>query len=156
MSLFYVMYSHRHRIHKIVPTVLGEDGEWEIGEYLGWMGSCIANKTNDQGVPYNACDVDMRVSLGFACTDQKCARASDTAGSRPGQFDDLRQMEIDPNDIIYVADYGNSRVQRFGTDGTLAGIARPSGTGINQGEEPGFMLGNFGAPDFISVNSSSL
>ncbi|MEQ8204824.1 MAG: hypothetical protein RIA65_01510, partial [Woeseia sp.] len=143
----YVLDIRKNLIHKWLPTKPNGVGGWDFGEYVGWMGSCTANKTIDgtpNGVPYNACDVDTGTSRGYSCADAKCVRAVDTAGSGLGQFDAPVSIEIDPKNILYVADTGNSRVQRFGQDGTFAGVANSTGTGINQGEDPGFVLGNMG------------
>ena len=154
----FVMDRRRNRIHKWGPTVADDQGGWIFGDYVGWMGSCTANKTIDgtpTGVPFNACDVASGVSRGYACADHKCERAADTAGSAQGAFSGPWSIEIDPNDVLYVADAGNQRVQRFGQDGTFAGEAMSTGTGINQGDEPGFILGNMGEPRILSVNSTA-
>ena len=152
----YVLETSKNRIHKYGPTRRDPAGEWQLGEYIGWMGSCLANKTNpDTGVPYSGCDEDTGTSNGYACTDLTCARAADTAGAGPGQFDAPADIAIDPRDVLYVADTENLRVQRFGPDGTFAGQAESTGTGVNQGAEPGFILGNMGKPRQLSVNSSS-
>lgn len=157
----YVLDRDRNRIHKWGPTEPDDMGGWTFGEYIGWMGSCTVNKTIDgtpTGVPYNACDESTGTSYGYACSDARCERAPDnaaTAGSGLGQFDAPLSMEIDPRNILYVADTGNSRVQRFGQDGIVAGVAESTGTGINQGDEPGFILGNMGQPELLSVNSSA-
>jgi len=158
----YVLEPRKNRIHKWAPTTRDAFGEWQLGEYVGWMGSCRANKADpDTGVPYNGCDEATGTTRGYACTDDTCSQALDgngewaTAGDGPGQFDTPADIKIDPNDILYVADTENFRVQRFGDDGTFAGQAESTGTGVNQGEEPGFILGNMGKPKRLSVNSSS-
>ncbi len=151
----YVLDTTGNRIYKFSPTVRDDAGVWHFGHFIGWLGSCTANKTDSNGVPYHGCDEQSHVSRGYACTDQTCARAADTSGSAPGQFNGPLSIEIDPNDVLYVADTGNSRVQRFGPDGTFAGEADSTGTGVNQGDAPGFILGNFGQPKQLSVNSSS-
>jgi|GEM_PF-5319311 len=154
----------KHRIYKFSPTVMNDAGEWELGEFMGWMGRCTANKTDDNGVPYSACDEDTETSYGFACDDAKCVGyiPNNTAfpdeslsGEAPGQFNEPSSIAIDPRDILYVADYGNSRVQRFGADGTFAGEAKSTGSGVNQGDDPGFIIGNMGEPEIVTVNSSS-
>ena len=76
-------------------------------------------------------------------------------GVVPGTFSLPQSIAIDPRDILYVADTNNFRVQRFGPDGTFAGEAKSTGTGISQGDSPGFVLGNMGQPELITVNSSS-
>ena len=164
-GFIYATDSSYHRVHKFSPTVMNESGEWVLGEHLGWMGRCSANMVNDDNVPYSACDEVNQVSIGFECTDKKCegygpiedsccARPA-LSGKNPGQFNNPQSIAIGPGDILYVADTGNSRVQRFGSDGTFAGEARSTGTGINQGDEPGFILGNMGMPDQVSVNATS-
>ena len=158
----YVLEPRRNRIHKWAPTTRDALGEWVLGEYVGWMGSCVANKADpDTGVPYNGCDEASGTSRGYACTDDTCTQALDadgnwaTAGEGAGQFDGPRDIKLDPNDRLYVADTQNFRVQRFGPDGAFAGEAESTGTGVNQGEEPGFILGNIGQPKRLSVNSTS-
>ena len=151
----YVLDAAGNRVHKFSPTVRNDAGVWELGHYLGWMGSCTANLLDPNGVPYNNCDEQLGVSRGYSCTDQTCARATDTSGAERGRFNAPGSIEIDPHDILYIADTGNSRVQRFGPDGTFAGEAKSTGTGVSQGDQPGFILGNMGRPKQLAVNSSS-
>ena len=153
----YVLETSKNRIHKYAPTRRDAAGEWQLGDYVGWLGSCLRNKTNpDTGVPYNGCDEDTGTSKGYACTDLTCEQPDETFGDGPGQFNAPQAIVVDPNDILYVADTENLRVQRFAPDGTFAGQAESTGTGVNQGDEPGFILGNMGKPKQLSVNSSSL
>ena len=63
-------------------------------------------------------------------------------------------MALDPNDTLYVADSANARIQRFAVDGSFAGEAASTGTGINQGSRPSFVLGNMGNPKNVTVNST--
>ncbi len=151
----YVLDGAANRVHKFGPPILNSDGSWEVGEYVGWMGSCETELTNDDGVPYLACDDNEGVSYGYLCSDEKCTRPTDTNGDAPGQFDSPQSIEVGPDDMLYVADTENSRVQRFGQDGTFAGQARSTGTGINQGDQPGFILGNMGKPKYLAVNSNA-
>ena len=73
-------------------------------------------------------------------------------GSRPGQFNGVAAIAMDPNDVLYVADTGNQRVQRFTPKGLFAGEARSQSTcpGCS-----GFVLGDFGSPGNIAVNSNN-
>jgi hypothetical protein len=152
----YVLETSKNRIHKYAPTRRTASGDWQLGEYIGWLGSCVRNKTNpDTGVPYNGCDEDTGTTKGYACTDSTCEQPTETFGDGPGQFNAPQAIVVDPNDILYVADTENLRVQRFAPDGTFAGQAESTGTGINQGDEPGFILGNMGKPKQLAVNSSS-
>ncbi|NOX69121.1 MAG: hypothetical protein GXP15_08035 [Gammaproteobacteria bacterium] len=159
----YVADPFHHRIHKLSPTVMNDAGVWEKSKYVGWMGRCRANKLNADNVPYNACDEAAQVSYGYACDDLKCEGYEDTgarlpsslSGDQPGQFNSPVSIAIGPRDVLYVADSGNLRVQRFGPDGTFAGEVKSTGTGVNQGDEPDFIIGNMGAPEQVTVNSTS-
>ncbi len=165
----YIAQRDLSRILKYAPAYQDENGVWQTGAFIGWMGGCTANRQNSEGVFYNACDETLGISRGFQCSDEKCeqAHAATSAGyddisydlftgaDRPGAFKFPESMKMGPRDILYVADTGNSRVQRFGSDGAFAGEARSTGTGINQGNNGGFMLGNFGKPKALSVNSST-
>ena len=142
----YMVHCANDRIEKFSASEFDDQGQFVPGEYVGWMGRC-ATSTN------NACDEDKQISKGFACTDATCTR-TDRAGDEPGQFDTPLYIAIDPNDVLYVAEWDNYRVQRFALDGTFAGQARSTGTGVNQGEQPGFVLGNMGRPRAVSVNST--
>ncbi len=165
----YIAQKGLNRILKYAPAYQDDNGVWQTGEFIGWMGDCNANRQNNEGVYYNACDEELGISRGFQCTDEKCEQANNatnvtydavlytsfTGGTQPGAFKSPASMKMGPRDILYVADTGNSRVQRFGTDGAFVGEARSTGTGINQGNNGGFMLGNFGKPYSLSVNSSA-
>jgi hypothetical protein len=149
-SNLYVAEACQNRIHKFGPSTIDLDGNFVAGEYVGWMGKCTANV-----LPWSACEVSKEISRGFACRDDRCTRSS-TVGDKPGQFNRPIHIATDPQGILYVADFGNQRVQRFGGDGTFAGQAVSDGTGINTGEEPGFVLGNIGSPRSVAVNSDTL
>lgn len=144
-----------HRLHKIAPITLDEVGEFVLGDYIGWAGKCT-------GSGNNACEVDPAKpgqgrSRGYSCTyepDSCTVAANSRSGSRQGQLDTPKFISIDPNDILYVADFGNERVQRFSPDGSFAGEAVSEGSGINKGDRPSFVLGNMGKPASVAVNSS--
>ena len=142
----YMVHCANDRIEKFSASEFDDQGQFVPGEYVGWMGRC-ATSTND------ACDEDKQISKGFACTDDTCTR-TDRAGDEPGQFGEPLYIAIDPNDVLYVAEWGNYRVQRFAPDGSFAGQAVSTGTGVNQGVQPGFVLGNMGRPRAVSVNST--
>lgn len=144
----YVADTASHRIHKFNASYFDADGSFVLGDYVGWMGRCTGS-TN------KACDTERLASKGYSCTDATCVvDDNDLGGEEIGQFYSPAYLAIDPNDILYVADYGNSRIQRFAPDGTFAGEAVSSGTGINRGDNPGFVLGNMGSPKAVSVNST--
>ncbi|XOV85676.1 MAG: Ig-like domain-containing protein [bacterium] len=152
----YVADTCNNRIHKFEPSYFDGSGDLVMGDYVGWMGRCDSS-TN------NACDVENGRSRGYACTDDTCIlpdrRMEDglnrlgSYGTEPGQFAGPVFMDLDPNDVLYVADSG--RVQRFAKDGTPGGQARSTGTGINQGDQPGFILGNMGRVSNVTVNSTN-
>lgn len=136
-----VSAAYMNRIYKFAPVTVHEDGSMTPGELIGWMGKC----SSGPGCNY----IDGR-SIGFSCTDETCTVEDGTGGSRPGQFNRIAAIAIDPKDVLYVADSGNKRVQRFSTDGLFAGEARSQDAceGCS-----GFVLGDFGSPGNISVNS---
>jgi hypothetical protein len=158
----YVSDPVANRVHKFSPSYFDESGEFVLGDYIGWLGRCDTS-TN------NACDETTGTSRGYACTDQTCTVLANrivdgvqqpgSFGTDPGQFNAPEFVAIDPNGVLYVADAGDpnagGRVQRFGVDGTFGGEARSTGTGINQGDRPGFVLGNLGTVKAVSVNSTS-
>lgn len=128
------------RIYKFAPATVNADGSTTLGELIGWLGRC------EDGPNCNYID---QHSIGFSCTDATCTVSGDTGGAGPGQLDSASAIEMDPNDVLYVADSGNERVQRFNSDGLFAGEARSTGDG------DGFVLGDFGRPGNIAVNSNS-
>ena len=145
-SNLYVADSCDDKVHKFTASVFDGDGEFVAGNYIGWLGKCSAS-TN------NACDEEKGRTKGYSCTVQTCIFDS-SDGDQQGQFNTPLHLALDPNDILYVADYGNRRVQRFTQDGTFAGEAESTGTGINMGDKPSFILGNFDSPRTVSVNST--
>lgn len=145
-----------HRIHKISPMTIDENGDFQPGDYVGWSGKCT-----DSG--NNACLIEdltkpeLGHSRGYSCTyesDSCTVNPTEASGAEQGQFNVPRFISLDPNDILYIADFENSRVQRLAPDGTFAGEAKSTGTGFNQGDQPSFILGNMGKPASVSVNST--
>ena len=134
------------RIHKFEASGFGDGGAFEPGAYVGWMGRC-------DGSSNKACDESTGTSKGYSCTDDTCTR-SVTEGDLPGQFYNPKFIAMGPHDTLYVADSGNARIQRFAADGSFAGEAISTGSGINRGDNPGFVLGNMGNPKAVSVNST--
>ena len=126
------------RIYKWSPATLAADGSFTPGQLIGWLGRC------DSGP---GCDQANDRSFGYSCSDATCS-VSTTGGSGPGQFDFPRGIALDNNDILYVTDSINQRVQRFTPDGYFAGQA------VSECDGSCFVLGDFGAPKQVSVNSS--
>ena len=137
-----VYISKPDRILKFAPSSIDDQGKLVPGAFIGWMGRCDSNLTNTY-----TCDTVNHRSLGFSCTDTLCGTTGNNYGSEPAQFNDARGIAVDPHDILYVSDYGNSRVQRFTPEGDFAGQAVSNGAGY------GFILGDFGKPKDITVNS---
>lgn len=130
------------RIYKFAEPTVAADGSIELGALLGWMGKCDSGPN---------CDYVHQRSIGFLCTDTTCFLDDPTqeTGDRPGQFDSIASLAFDRNDVLYVGDGGNHRVQRFSRDGLFAGEARSTGDG------GGFVLGDFAGVGNIAVNSRS-
>ena len=126
------------RVYKWSPATLAADGSFIPGELIGWLGRC------DSGP---GCDQANGRSFGYSCNDVTCS-VSATGGNGPGQFDFPRGIALDNNDILYVTDYYNQRVQRFTADGYFAGQA------ISECDGSCFVLGDFGEPKQITVNAS--
>ncbi|MDJ0759504.1 MAG: thrombospondin type 3 repeat-containing protein, partial [Woeseiaceae bacterium] len=148
----FIADSCEHKIHKFTASTVGLDGNITVGDYVGWLGACTANRIDPEtGVEFNNCIVAEGHSNGFSCTDATCVDGG--AGSGPGQFNVIPHMNIDPNDTLYVVDTNNRRVQRFGADGVFAGEAQSVGGGITN--DSSFVLGNMGPPKHVSVNSDS-
>jgi len=137
-----VFISKPDRILKFAASSVDGQGKLIPGAFMGWMGRCESNLTNTF-----ACDTVNQRSISFSCTDTLCGTSGNNYGNEPAQFNDARGIAIDPKDILYVSDFGNSRVQRFTPDGDFAGEAKSTGAGY------GFILGDFGKPRDITVNS---
>ena len=148
----YVVDSGLDRIHKFEATTY-DGNTLSIGDHIGWMGRC------DSGP---GCDEPNGRSFGYSCSDDtpcdvitadgtNCGTfiaGPCSFGSGQGQFDTPIGIAIDPNDILYVTDYNNSRVQRFTELGDFAGEAASTCDGSC------FILGDMGMPLDISVNST--
>ncbi|MGJ8662598.1 MAG: Ig-like domain-containing protein, partial [Marinicella sp.] len=134
-----------NRIYKLTAATLNSDGDYELGNLIGWAGKCDEDTApGDQAV----CDVANQRSLGYSCTDEYCGGSISLSGDQPGQFNRPQGIAIDPNDVLYVTDYDNFRIQRFTPDGFFAGQAESACEGNC------FVLGDFGRPEDIAVNST--
>lgn len=132
------------RIYKWRAATRHQDGTVAPGDFVGWMGRC------DEGP---GCDEANGRSFGYSCRDADgdapaTCTVSETGGDLPGQFEFPRAIAVGPNDILYVTDYGNRRVQRFTPEGFFAGQA------ISECDGSCFVLGDFGLPEQVTVNSS--
>ena len=163
-----------HRLWKVTASSLDRteieyvDGQlvgWAPGEIVGWAGRCTGNRTTTP-----ACSVEDQRSFGFACTDELCEAGagvrsaedidncqlpgtqpttSNAAGCAAGQFDQPKGIAINSLDILYVADFNNARIQRFDTSGMYGGQA------VSNGDGTSFVLGDFGRPVDVAVNTDN-
>ncbi|MEM9300614.1 MAG: Ig-like domain-containing protein [Pseudomonadota bacterium] len=134
----YVSDSDAHRIFKFAPSTW--DGQtFTPGAMVGWMGRC------DSGP---GCDDENGRSFGYSCSATTPCTVTQETGTGPGQFNTPAGMALDPEDILYVTDYDNSRVQRFTPLGDFAGEAASVCDGSC------FVLGDMGRPIDISVNAT--
>ncbi len=140
----------RDRIHKFgASTLVRIDGGpdlFDSGEYIGWLGRCDSDLAPGDAA---VCNVALGRSFGYSCSDAFCGTVQ-TAGSLPGQFNRPQGFAIDPNDILYIADRSNNRIQRFTPEGLFAGQAKSDCDGVNC-----FIVGQFGTAMDVSVNSTS-
>ncbi len=148
----YVLDSGFDRIHKFNPSGFA-GSTFQAGSHIGWLGRC------DSGP---GCDAQSGHSFGYSCSaatpcevitadGSNCGTqiaGECTSGSGQSQFDSPASMAMDPEDILYVTDYNNSRVQRFTALGDFAGEAASTCDGTC------FVLGDMGRPLDISVNST--
>lgn len=146
----YVGDWERSRIYKFGASTLTRiDGGPDLftsGETIGWLGRCDSDLAPGDAA---VCNVALGRSFGYSCTDTTCGTVQ-TAGSLPGQFNRPQGFAIDPNDILYIADRQNNRIQRFTPEGLVAGLAQSDCSGINC-----FVIGQFGTAMDVSVNSTS-
>ncbi|MEJ2600905.1 MAG: Ig-like domain-containing protein, partial [Anaerolineales bacterium] len=138
----YASERNTSRVYKFSPAMRNPDGSVTPGHLIGWLGKCDAG---------SGCDIAHQRSFGYSCTDATCTlNSGDTSpGSLPGQLDDPRGIALDLNDILYVTDYKNLRVQRFTPEGYYAGQAKSKCDGTC------FTLGDFGHPSQVTVNSNN-
>ena len=140
----YVSDVGTHRVYKFSPSTVVRNGDGTVdftpGQLIGWLGRCEDNLTE-----VRACDEVRQMSLGYSCTTALCS-APNPIGSGPGQFEEPRGIAVDANDVLYVTDYDNFRVQRFTKEGYFAGAAESECDGSC------FVLGDFGKPLDVTVN----
>ncbi len=76
-------------------------------------------------------------------------------GTGPGQFNVIQGIAIDANDNLYVADYGNRRIQVFNTNGDfqreMTGFGAPMAICITPGNDPRLYVSNSNPPNDLDV-----
>jgi len=77
-------------------------------------------------------------------------------GDGPGQFNGIRGIAIDAQDNLYVADYGNRRIQVLDTNGNsrrqMSGFGAPMALCITPGPSQMLYVSNSNPPDNIDVD----
>ena len=157
----FIYATRNNRVYKYSPSWIDDMGLAQPGEFVGWMGRCDTDLApGDEAV----CDTVNKRSVGYSCTDTICGidpvitqeerdfcgynfSNNGNFGCRPGQFYVASGIDIDPRNVLYVADGGNRRIQRFTVDGFFAGEAESECDGSC------FVLGDFGSPNDVSVNA---
>lgn len=135
---------HGGQVRKYSASTFNADGTFIPGSFVGWKGKCVAQLTP---TAQPVCDVEAQTSVGFTCTDDLCDPGTQFWGEEPGQFQRPRGLAMSPDDVLYVVDTENDRIQRFTPDGYWAGQAKSTCEGVC------FVLGAFNAPRDITVNS---
>ncbi|MCH7933674.1 MAG: 6-bladed beta-propeller [Gemmatimonadetes bacterium] len=78
-----------------------------------------------------------------------------TRGTGPGEFDVIQGIQIDAQDNIYVADYGNRRIQVFDAQGTfrraMSGFGAPMAICITPPPNQVMYVSNSNPPDNLDV-----
>ncbi|MEM9533964.1 MAG: Ig-like domain-containing protein, partial [Pseudomonadota bacterium] len=140
-----LLFSSESRIHRMSASRRDEDGNVVLGEVIGWIGACASGE---------GCDLSRRASRGYSCvTGVTCNTGEvERSGSNPGQLQLVQSLAVDRRDNVYAAEFGNSRVSRFTDDGVFGGQAQST----CPPEQRCFVLGDFGRPTVISVNSRNL
>ncbi len=145
----YVLDLNLDRIHKFTASEIDRSTSpsgFTSGEYVGWNGRCDIDTAPGEEA---ACNVAIKRSIGYSCTNDWCDWTQ-SSGDMPGQLDNPQGFAIDPNDILYVADTNNNRVQRFTPEGFFAGQALSDCEAVNC-----FIIGQFGYVRDVTVNASS-
>ncbi len=140
-----IIFVTEGRVHRMSPSTRAADGTPLIGEMEGWIGACVSGE---------GCDPERQASRGFSCITGVTCQTGDALyfGDGPGQFSQSMSASIDRRNNIYVADWANARVQRFTDDGVFGGEA----VSVCPPEQRCFLLGDFGRPSSVAVNSRNL
>jgi hypothetical protein len=93
------------------------------GSFVGWAGGCTSGGNCLNGV-----------SVGFTCTTAECGLP--VSGSDNGQFSGPQGVGVDSTGNVYVADSGNSRVEKFSSTGTFLVSFGSSGNGDGEFQSP--------------------
>ncbi len=140
-----ILFVTEGRVHKMSPSTRAADGTPVLGHMIGWIGACASGE---------GCDPERQASRGFSCVTGVTCQTGEALyfGEGPGQFNQTQSASVDRRNNIYVADWRNSRVQRFTDDGVFGGEA----VSVCPPEQRCFLLGDFGRPSSVAVNSRNL
>ncbi len=104
----------------------------------------VADSSGSISAPYGNNRVEKFTSTGTYVTQFGCATGVCSVGSAPGQFFEPYGVAVDSSGNLYVADFGNSRVEKFTSTGTY----------VTQWGSYGFGPGQFDTPRGVAVDSS--
>ena len=76
-------------------------------------------------------------------------------GNQPGQFNEPSSLTIDPRGFLYVADTGNSRIQKFDSDGNFKKEIGGFGWEKERFDHPTALSARNGLDVFISDHCSA-
>jgi DNA-binding beta-propeller fold protein YncE len=128
--------SHYHRVlvysrqGELLETFGGDEG---VGPLVGRFGYIADAESDSHGNLYIAESQNAERITKISPAGEILAEWG-SLGTRPGEFQRIRALLIDPEDQIYVADACNHRIQVFSPDGTfLRSFGKP-------GTQPGEMM----------------
>jgi sugar lactone lactonase YvrE len=146
----YVTDKSAHRVEKFGPDgrVLaiwgkrgGQPGEFEAprGVALDGAGNVYVADTGNNRIQKLSSDGDVVAVWGSP--NQVLAEPTDESGSQlqiqqAGHFDGPQGIVVDALGDVYVADYGNNRIQRFDTQGNPTGMWGEPGAEVGQLNHP--------------------
>lgn len=125
----------------VLPTLGGPSSSEVSQEGASLTAFIVNNPTNtitSRGFEYGVSDSYGQVESETVSLSGSISYVSQfgSSGSGDGQFSELKSVEIDSLGNIYVLDSGNSRVQKFDSDGTYLSQFGSAGTGNGQFQTP--------------------
>ena len=160
----YVADSGNERVQKFTSTGTFTTTWGSLGSGKGSFNTPYGVAADSSGNVYVTDQLDNRVekftSSGNFMTQWGCATPSSsfpscTAGSGNGEFSGPRGVAVDSAGNVYVADYGNNRVEKFTNTGTYVtqwGCATPSAT--VPACPASSSDGQFNGPNYVAADSS--
>ncbi len=127
----FVADSGNHRIQRWQLTI-DPVTQRASGAFIGWLGRCTTSRFPI--IIRSHCNSGRQASRGFSCTAATCSPPS--PGSGAGQFIYPSGLTVASPDYVYVADFGNSRIQKFDANGKFLAKFGTNGIGPGQLIEP--------------------